>query len=83
MRVVNLITSDADKKFEPVAQIASAIFRITQEKGECLPQDLLFRGFSEIETTKHWHMAQSIAEIELKLMRTKGFLNSTRESRCV
>jgi hypothetical protein len=83
MRVAKLITSDTDKKFEPVAQIASAIFQITQEKSDCQPQDLVSHGFSESETKLHWRIAQSIAEIELKLMRTKEFPNSTRENSCV
>ena len=68
-RVVDLVTSDDDKRFAPAGRMAAAIIEITQEKGGCLPQDLNARGFTPDEVAEHWHLARSLAEVEIKLMR--------------
>ena len=69
VRVVDLITSDVDQKFAPAGRMAAAIIEITQECGGCLPQDLNARGFNPAEVARHWHMAKSLAEVEMRLMR--------------
>ncbi len=68
IRVVDLITSDEDKKFAPAGRMAAAIIEITQENGRCLPQDLNAKGFTPAEVAQHWHMARSLAAVEIKLM---------------
>ena len=69
VRVVDLITSDEDKKFEPAGRMAEAIIQITKEQGGCLPQDLNGKGFTPDEVAQYWHMAKSLAVVELKLQR--------------
>jgi hypothetical protein len=45
--VVDLITSDEDKKFAPAGRMATAIIEITVQKGGCLPQDLNEHGLPD------------------------------------
>jgi hypothetical protein len=71
IRVVDLITSDEDKKFAPAGRMAGAIIEITQENGWCLPQDLNAKGFSPAEVAQHWHLARSLAAVEIKLMNDR------------
>jgi hypothetical protein len=71
MFVVDLVTSDEDKKFAPAGRMAAAIIEITQENGWCLPQDMNARGFTPAEVSQHWHMARSLAAVEIKLMNDK------------
>ncbi|MFY9288428.1 MAG: hypothetical protein WAO98_07990 [Alphaproteobacteria bacterium] len=68
MHVVDLVTADDNKKYECAAKMALVIIEITNEKGSCLPQDLNERGFTPIAVTEHWHMAQSLASVEINLM---------------
>lgn len=68
LTVVDLVTSDDGKTFAPAGRMAGAIIEITREKGGCLPQDLNERGFTPTEVVKHWHMAQSLATVEINLM---------------
>jgi hypothetical protein len=68
LQVVDLVTTDEDKKFEPAGRMAIAIIEITQENGGCLPQNLNERGFTPAEVAQHYHMAKSLAAVELKLM---------------
>jgi hypothetical protein len=68
VRVVDLITSDEDQKFAPAGRMAAAIIEIIQEQGGCLPQDVNARGFTPAEVAKHWHLAKTLAEVEMKLM---------------
>jgi hypothetical protein len=68
VHVVDLITSDEDRKFAPAGRMAAAIIEITRENGGCLPQDLNVKGFTPAEVARHWHMAKSLAEVEMKLM---------------
>ncbi|MDD3289220.1 MAG: hypothetical protein PHX43_09525 [Alphaproteobacteria bacterium] len=65
--VVDLITTDEDKKFAPAGRLASAIIKITQETGACQQQDLEKLGFTPAEISKHWHIAQSLAAVEMRL----------------
>ena len=51
--------------------MASAIIEIMQENGECLPQDLNVMGFTPDEVSQHWHLAKSLAVVELRLMGKK------------
>lgn len=69
--VVDLITTNEDRKFAPAGRMAAAIIEIVQENGRCLPQDLNARGFSPAEVVEHWHMANSLAAVEIKLMSSK------------
>lgn len=66
--VIDLITTDENKKFEPAGRMATVIMEITQENGGCLPQDLNARGFTPDEVATHWHMAKSLAVVEMNLM---------------
>jgi hypothetical protein len=68
----NLMATGADKAHEPAVRMAMAIVKLIQKNGDCLPQDLLAYGFTKDETVELWHLARSIAAIELKLMREKG-----------
>ncbi|MCP3385972.1 hypothetical protein NLM31_36850 [Bradyrhizobium sp. CCGUVB4N] len=69
LRVVDLVSDDQDKRYEPAGRMAAAIIKVTQEQGACLPQDLNQRGFTPDEVVKHWHLANSLAAVELKLSR--------------
>ena len=62
---------DEDRTFAPAGRIAAAMIAIIAEKGGCLPQDLNERGFSPRDVALHWHLAQSLAAVELKLMRER------------
>jgi hypothetical protein len=66
--VIDLIATDEDKKFAPAGRMAAAIIEIIQQHGGCLPQDLNERGFTPEEVVEHWHLAQSLAAVEIKLM---------------
>jgi hypothetical protein len=68
MFVVDLVTTNEDKKFAPAGRMATVIIDITEEQGGCLPQDLNAHGFSPDEVAQHWHMAKSLADVEMKLM---------------
>lgn len=68
MFVVDLVTTNEDKKFAPAGRMATAIIDIMMEQGGCLPQDLNAHGFSPDEVAQHWHMAKSLAEVEMKLL---------------
>ena len=67
MPAVNLITAGMDKKFEPAGRMATAIVEMFQEKSDCVPDDLNERGFSSADITNNWHMALSLAEVEMRL----------------
>lgn len=68
LRVVDLVTTDENKKFEPAGRMATAIIEIIQANGGCLPQDLNAKGFTPEEVSKHWDMAKSLAAVELRLI---------------
>jgi hypothetical protein len=68
LRVADLVGDDESKKYEPAGRMAIAIIEITRANGGCLPQDLNAKGFTPDEVAMHWHMAKSLAAVELKLM---------------
>jgi hypothetical protein len=72
LRVVDLVGPDQSKKYEPAGRMAIAIIELTQKNGGCLPQDLNAEGFSPDEVATHWHMAKSLADVELKLMSKRS-----------
>lgn len=78
MSVVNLISSDPEKRFAVHQRMAAAIVDVTKEKGGCLPQDLLERGFTKEETIEQWHMANAMAVIELKIMNSQAATGKKR-----
>jgi hypothetical protein len=51
--------------------MANAIVEIKKEKGGCLPQDLHEKEFTPTEVAERWHMANAMADIEMKLMDSK------------
>ena len=70
LQVVDLISTGEGSKFAPAGHMASAIIEITNKQGGCLPQDLNAKGFTPDEVAAHWHMAQSLASVELRLAAT-------------
>jgi len=68
LRIVDLVTEDGSKKYEPAGRMAAAIIEISRAQGDCLPQDLNAKGFTPAEVAEHWHMAKSLAAVEMKLM---------------
>jgi hypothetical protein len=68
MEVVDLISADPEGKFGPAGRMATAIVEIYREKGGCLPQDLLAKGFASDEIARLWAMAKALAKIELNIM---------------
>jgi len=73
VHVVDLITTDQDKKFAPAGRMATIILEIICKQGCCLPRDLYERGFTSNEVSKNWHMAYALASVEMHLM------NETKE----
>ena len=69
---LNLVTHGMDAKFAAAGRMATAIIQVIQQKGECLPQDLYGKGFSAQEVREHWHMANSLAEVELRITAQRG-----------
>lgn len=67
--IVDLITTDPDRKFEPAGRLASAIIGVLQRQENCYPTDLKAVGFEAEEIDAHWHMAHTLAMVELKLMK--------------
>lgn len=65
-RIVDQITTETDKRFEPVACMADAIVKITLESDFCEQRDLLALGFTHQDVTTLWHFANALAVIELR-----------------
>ncbi len=65
-RIVDQITSETDKRFEPVARMADTIVEMTLEIGNCEQQDLLALGFAHQDVAALWHFANALAVIELR-----------------
>ncbi|MDE1902049.1 MAG: hypothetical protein KGI37_10470 [Alphaproteobacteria bacterium] len=68
LQVIDLMTTSEGECFAPAGRMASVIIDITQKCGDCLPQDLLVNGFAIGEIRAHWHMAKSLASVEMSLM---------------
>ncbi|HUY67918.1 MAG TPA: hypothetical protein VMV79_01280 [Alphaproteobacteria bacterium] len=79
--VADLITTDEDRKFAPAGCMATAIVDLTRKNGGCLPQDLNVEGFSPDEVAEFWHMAHSLAAVELKLMEGQSLPGCKMEKR--
>jgi hypothetical protein len=48
--------------------MATAIVELYREKGGCLPQDLVGKGFTNEEIDRHWALARAFAQVELNIM---------------
>jgi hypothetical protein len=72
-QVIDLIGVEFDEKFAPYQRMANVIIHLTRKNGGCLPQDLLARGFTIQETRDLWHMANAMANVELRLMKNISF----------
>ncbi len=72
MRVTDLISDKSENKYAPYERMATAIVDLTKKNGGCLPQDLLEHGFTKQETLDLWHMAEAMAQIELRLMENQN-----------
>lgn len=70
-RIVDLITTATDKRFEPVARMADAIVAMILETGDCEQKDILARGFTRQDITCLWHFANALAFIELNRLGTR------------
>ncbi len=79
--VIDFITTNEGKKYAPAGRMAIAIVEIHQAQGGCLPQDLNGRGFTVTEVDELWHMANAMADVELKLMNNKKLPSFRREKR--
>jgi hypothetical protein len=77
--IIDLIGAGFDKKFAPHLRMANVIIDVTKKRGDCLPKDLLPLGFSQEETTEHWHLAQAMANVELRLMKNQAHFGVRRE----
>jgi len=80
-RIVNLITTATDRKFEPVARMADAIVDLTLENGSCSRLDLQANGFASSDVAALWHFAHSLAAIELRHLESKVLPFSQKEVR--
>jgi len=80
-RIVDLITTVTDKRFEPVARMADEIVMLTMQHGGCLPQDLLNEGFAHKDVNALWHFANALADVELKRAKSVSLSFSQREVR--
>jgi len=68
VHVVDLITTDEDKKYALAGRMATSIIEITRKQDECLHHDLHQCGFTHDEVKKYGHMAYSLANVEMNLM---------------
>ena len=71
--IVDLITTDEDKKYELAARMADAIIAISLKQSDCVKQDLLNEGFAHLEIAAHWHFANALAAAELRQMKRTIF----------
>lgn len=59
--------ADASPGLSAAEHMAAAISAIYREKGGCLPQDLIGRGYPRDEIDRHWAMAKALAQVELNI----------------
>lgn len=64
--IVNQITTETDKRFEPVARMADAIVETIIKAGDCTQQELLVMGFAQQDIADLWHFANALAAIEIR-----------------
>jgi hypothetical protein len=79
--LVDLNTTDKDKKFEAAARMAAAIINLLQKQNNCCLQDLKAAGFEPNEVEAHWHLAHLLATTEIRLMNNKSPSNLGTEKR--
>jgi hypothetical protein len=72
MLVIDLISENPANKFAPYQRMANAIIDLTNKNGGCSPEDLLPLGFSKVETAERWHMANAMANVEIKIMEASA-----------
>ena len=72
MRVTDSISCKPENKFAPYERMATVIVDLTAKNGDCLPQDLLQHGLTKQETTELWHMADAMAQVEMRLMENRS-----------
>lgn len=48
-------------------RMIAAIVGIIETAGECIPKDLLARGFTPVEVERHWPMAHALAKVQLDI----------------
>ena len=80
-RIVDLITTATDKRFEPVAHMADEIVMLTLQQGECTPQALVSKGFVQQDVISLWHFANALAAVELKHTKSAFLSFQKREVR--
>lgn len=69
--IVDLVSGASDKRYEPAGRMAGVIVAVTRDNGDCRPQDLSREGFTPDEIQRHWHLANSLAAVELRLTGEK------------
>ena len=57
----------AQSKLVVAERMAGVIITLSQEQGDCQPQDLNDRGFTPEEIERHWVMANALARARLNL----------------
>ena len=49
--------------------MAEAIIKITEEKGSCLPHELIEQGFTYAEINRLWDAAKAMADFETRISK--------------
>ncbi len=80
-RIVDQITTETDKRFEPVAHMADAIVKTMLETGGCEQRDLLALGFPHQDVAALWHFANALAVIELRCRENSIGFSCGKEAR--
>lgn len=52
-----------------IDRMALAMAGINRDQGNCLPQDLVARGFAPAEVEPHWTLVKALAAVEQILVR--------------
>jgi hypothetical protein len=60
-----------DRRFALYKKMATIIVDLTRKNGSCSQEDLLEFGFTKEEAAAHWPMANAMAAIELKLIKSQ------------
>ena len=61
---LNLASPNSEPTFSIAERMANAIADIYKETGNCLPHDLMTKGFAQDEIDRHWAMANALAHVE-------------------
>jgi hypothetical protein len=68
MKIADLMIDDHELRYAVYHPMTTAIVETVRAEGQCLPRDLLARGFLPEEIERHWKMSKALACIELNLM---------------